>query len=186
MIAKIITLILLTFFTFNGCGKKEESKINESVETTPKVEEQANVINLKTTDGQIIKLTALDNGIDFESYKNKIVLLSFFATWCGPCKTEIPHLNNIQTSYKDKIQIIGVLLEESKTNSQMENFIQNFNIIYPITNSRENFRLSDALGGIRSLPTMVMYDKNGEYFTHFVGAVPQEMIEKEIQKALAK
>ncbi len=186
MIAKITTLILLTFFTFNGCGKKEESKPKESVETTQKVEKQKNIINLETTDGEIIKLTALENGINFEKYKGKIVLLVFFATWCPPCISEIPHLNDIQTSYSDKVQIISILMEESKTNAQIENFIQNHKIVYPITNSKENFRLSDVLGGIRSLPTMVIYDKNGDYFYHFTGAVPQEMIEDVIQKALEK
>ncbi len=187
MITKFIPIVLVSILLLSGCGKKEEAPQEKQSKTAPQKKEKAsNIINLKTTDGRVIKLTALDNGISFDDYKGKIVLLDFFATWCPPCLAEIPHLVEIQNTFNDHVQIIGVLMEETKTNDEMESFRQNKNMNFPVTNSKENFILSDALGGIKSLPTMVMYDKNGEYFTHYVGAAPQEMIEADIQKAIEK
>lgn len=188
MIARFTAIIFIALLLFTGCGKKDETKQTNETQTQTVKEEKAaaNVIHLKTTQDQVIKLTALENGILFDDYKGKVVLLSFFATWCPPCITEIPHLNAIQNDFKEKVQIVAILLEESKTNSEIEVFIQNHKINYPVTNCRDNFILSEALGGIRSLPTLVIYDKNGNYHEHFVGAVPQEMIEEEIRKALEK
>jgi thiol-disulfide isomerase/thioredoxin len=188
MITKFLSITLIAIFLFSGCGKKEESTTQkESRETAQTNEEKkTNVIELLTTDDIPIKLTALENGIKFENYPDKIVLLDFFATWCPPCRAEIPHLASIQSALKDHVQIIGVLMEESKSNKEIEEFREDMGMNFPVTNSPANFILSDALGGIKSLPTMVMYDKNGEYFTHYVGAAPQEMIEADIQKALEK
>ena len=179
-----MVLLLLT-----GCGKKDETSKAKDTREATKTEQKTtttNIIQLKTTDGNSIKLTALENGIKFDDYPNKIILLDFFATWCPPCKAEIPHLNIIQDVFKDHVQIIGILMEESKSNEDIENFKANLSMNFPVTNCPENFALSNALGGIKSLPTMVMYDKNGEYFTHYVGAAPQEMIEADIQKAIEK
>jgi len=187
MITKFIPIVLVSILLLSGCEKKEEAPLKKETKEVEKKEEKAsNIINLKTTDGRVIKLTALDNGISFDDYKGKIILLDFFATWCPPCRAEIPHLVEIQNTYKENVQIIGVLMEESKSNETIEEFRQDKNMNFPVTNSRENFILSDALGGIKSLPTMVMYDKNGEYFTHYVGAAPQEMIEADIKKAIEK
>lgn len=186
MIAKIITISLLALVLLGGCGKKEEATSAQASSSSEEAQTPSNVINLKTTTGDTIKLTALENGIEFENYKGKIVLVDFFATWCPPCLAEIPHLNDIQNSFKNDVQIIGVLMEESKDNQTIEKFRTDNKMAFPVTNSADNFALSDALGGIRSLPTMVMYDKNGEYFTHYVGAAPQEMIESDIRKAMAQ
>jgi thiol-disulfide isomerase/thioredoxin len=189
MITKNLTIATILLLLITGCGKKDEgAKTKESREVT-KTETKAqtpNVINLKTIDEKDIKLTALENGIKFENYPNKIVLLDFFATWCPPCRAEIPHLNIIQDVFKEHVQIIGVLMEESKSNEDIAAFSDDLKMNFPITNSPANFALSNTLGGIKSLPTMVMYDKNGEYFTHYVGAAPQEMIEADIQKAIEK
>lgn len=189
MITKFLPITLIALFLFLGCGKKDESaasKDSREATQTNKEEKKTNVIELLTTDDQIIKLTALEDGIKFENYPDKIVLLDFFATWCPPCRAEIPHLSSIQSALKDHVQIIGVLMEESKSNKEIEDFREDMGMNFPVTNSPANFELSDALGGIKSLPTMVMYDKNGIYFTHYVGAAPQEMIEADIQKALEK
>ncbi len=195
MLTKIIPVLLIAGLLFTACNKKDETTKQNEEKTSraadTKTEESAkqnvsNVINLKTTDDETIKLTATTDGIIFNGYEGKVVLLDFFATWCPPCRAEIPHLVDIQNSLKDNVQIIGILMEESKSNDEINDFIHTYNINFPITNSRENFILSDALGGIKSLPTMVMYDGNGDYFTHYVGAAPQEMIEADIQKALEK
>ncbi|RUM65830.1 MAG: TlpA family protein disulfide reductase [Sulfurospirillum sp.] len=195
MLSKIAIVSLLGFLLlFGGCERKKEQQQNEtrssvsqkSAQSEAKEKEAPSTITLHTTNGEEILLTATPKGIIFKGYEGKIVILDFFATWCPPCRAEIPHLNDIQNAYKGKVQIIGILMEENKDDLEIQQFEENMGINYPVANSPANFALADALGGIRSLPTMVMYDKNGDYFTHYVGAVPQEMIEADIQRALTK
>jgi len=190
MITKLsITLILLSLL-FTACEKKEtpattqsETKVQKE-ETTPKA--SANILTLTATDGKTFKLEATENGIKFDGLENHVVLLDFFATWCPPCRAEMPHLVSLQEKYKGKIQILSILMEEEKENTEAIAFGKEYNLNFPILNSKENFFLSQALGGIRSLPTLVMYDTSGNYFTHYTGAAPEEMIEADIKKALAK
>ncbi len=197
MLTKITLLFLTIVILFGGCERKahkEKSQTQENVQERTKqpTEEETNEpieqssIVLHTTGGMQITLKATPKGIIFEGYEGKVVIVNFFATWCPPCKAEIPHLADIQSAFKDSVQIIGVLMEENKDDLTIQKFEKMLGINYPIANSPENFLLSDALGGIKSLPTTVMYDKNGDYFTHYVGAVPQEMIEADIQRAVAK
>ena len=195
MLRNLTILILITLALFaTGCQRKTRQTHDENAtqtaeqrETTKKEEKAApSTITLHTTDGNDIVLIATPKGIRFQGYEGKVVLLDFFATWCPPCKASIPHLADIQKAYKGQVQIIGVLMEENKDDLEVQQFEEDMGINYPVANSPANFVLSDALGGIRSLPTMVMYDKNGDYFTHYVGAAPQEMIEADIQRALTK
>jgi thiol-disulfide isomerase/thioredoxin len=202
MITKtFISLMIATLF-FNSCGKKDESSSKQKKEksissqketnsqkddkNSSKERENQNILHMLGSDGKKYELEANYDGLKFKGYEGKVLILDFFATWCPPCKAEIPHLVNLQKKYKDKIQIFSILMEENKDNMELEEFIKDFDINYPVLNSKENFFLSQALGGIRSLPTLVVYDKSGAYFTHFLGAAPEEMLESAIKKALAK
>ena len=188
MITKLFISLLTLALVFTACEKKE-APTDKAPEKSVKKEApapKANLLTLTATDGTKYRLKATENGINFEGLENKIVLLDFFATWCPPCRAEMPHLVNLQNKYQGKIQILSVLMEEDKDNMEVINFAKEHQLNFPILNSKENFYLSQALGGIRSLPTLVMYDKNGNYFTHYVGAAPEEMIESDIKKALSK
>ncbi len=188
MITKLLITLSLITLTFSACEKKETKTSQEQSEK--KVEKSApktnNILTLTATDGKRYKLKATENGITFLGLEDKIVLLDFFATWCPPCRAEMPHLVNLQNKYKGKIQILSILMEEDKPNDEVITFSKEHALNFPILNSKENFFLSQALGGIRSLPTLVMYDAHGNYFTHYIGAAPEEMIESDIKRALAK
>jgi len=189
MITKLFISLLTVVLLFTACDKKETktaASTKTEKETKTDTQASANILTLKDTEGKTYKLTATENGIKFDGLDDKIVLLDFFATWCPPCRAELPHLANLQEKYAGKIQILSILMEEDKDNSEVIAFGKEHNLNFPILNSKENFLLSQALGGIRSLPTLVLYDKTGAYFTHYVGAAPEEMIEADIQKALAK
>ncbi len=188
MITKLLISLLTIALFFTACEKKEETstKVNTKTEKQSEQKTTANILTLTDTEGKTYKLKATENGITFEGLENQVVLLDFFATWCPPCRAEMPHLVNLQKKYNGKVQILSVLMEEDKDNQDVISFAKEYALNFPILNSKENFLLSQALGGIRSLPTLVMYDKNGNYFQHYVGAAPEEMIESDIKKALAK
>jgi len=180
---KILLTAILTLLIFTGCNEKTTNDTTKTAsEEVPK--EASNGIVLYDTSGQEIKVKSLENGYIFEGYENKIVLVNFFATWCPPCKAEIPHLNNLQEKYKKDIKIISILLEENKSNEDLIEFINYYNIEFTITNSKDNYKLAQEVGGVRSIPFMLIYDRNGKYFQHYTGMVPEEMLEADIKKVL--
>jgi len=178
---------------------KQEKKIEQNITKEPPKEilvnkDEADIkpkkkitnLTLKTANGKKIHLTFKDDGINFKEYKNKVIILDIFTTWCPPCLESIPHLNQIQKQYKKDLQIIGILMEEDKKNQQVKDFKKIHHINYPITNSKENFTLVDTWGGVSGYPTIIIFDKNGTYFNHFNGSPPIEMLESDIKKALRK
>ncbi len=192
MITKLYISLLTIALFLTACDQKKspdkavQTQTQESTKTKIPTKVEKNVLTLTDIQGKSYPLRATQNGIKFDGLEGKVVLLDFFATWCPPCRAEIPHLVNLQEKYKGKIQILSILMEEDKDNQDVIAFSKEHTFNFPILNSKENFLLSQALGGIRSLPTLVMYDKEGNYFTHYVGAAPEEMIEADLKKALAK
>jgi thiol-disulfide isomerase/thioredoxin len=179
-----LTILSLTILT--GCDSKDEIKTTNKDNTSKQSTQDFPMFNLQTSDGKTITLQATDKGITFKGMEDKAVLLDFFATWCPPCKAEIPHLNNLRKRYEGKFEIIGVLLEEGKSNDEISSFITQFDIKYPIANSVENFVLAQAVGGVKSIPTMFLFGPNGKIIEKYVGMVPEEMLASDIDKALEK
>ena len=177
-------LSILSILLFTGCDSKDENE--NSNETVIEKIEKKSEFQLKTTNETIINIKLEDEKIVLKDYPNKIVLLNFFATWCPPCKAEIPALIKLQNDYKNDFVVISVLLEEMKTNEQIKEFIKEFDINYEITNSTDNIDLAKALGGIKSIPTMYLIDKESNVFQKYVGLVPYEMMEIDIKKVLEK
>src|SRR6201982_2163715 len=83
--------------------------------------------------------------LSLDAYKGKVVLLNFWATWCGPCRAEIPSLIRIQEAYKDRLQIIGMDVDDDDQ-EQLREFVKNQGINYPVAMTSLPVRL--AYGGI--------------------------------------
>ena len=113
-------------------------------------------IAFKDLAGKNINMVYTGEGFKFEGEGEKSTLLVFFATWCPPCKAEIPHLNNLQEKYKDKFVIISVLLEENKSNEEIANFAKYNNANFIITNSPDNFKFAQSVGGVKNIPLMFL------------------------------
>lgn len=178
-------LSILSILFFTGCSSDNE-KTNESKNEIEKVKANISTYKLTTTDNSVLNVSIEDNKITFKEYPNKIVLLNFFATWCPPCKAEIPNLIKLQNKYEKDFAVISILLEKDKANDEINKFVQDFKINYPVTNSQVNFSISDKLGPIRTIPTMFMIGKDSTVFQKYVGVVPFEMMEIDINKLLKK
>jgi len=165
----------------SGCSS-EKKKADNNITTNEEVKIEKIVLHDIT--GKEIVVTTKDKGYSFSGYENKVVLVNFFTTWCPPCKAEIPHLISLQEKYKENFVIISVLLEENKSNEEISNFMKFNNINYIITNGIDNFKFAQSVGGVKNIPLMFLYDKNGQYSTHYVGAIPEEMIDADIKKVL--
>jgi len=179
---------ILATLLFSGCDSKEETSEKKLANNQNKIQEVTKKIQttftLKTHDGKTIEAKITQDGMIFKGYEDQTVLLNFFATWCEPCKAEIPHLNNLREKYAGKFEIIAVLLEENKDSAVLNEFINEYNMEFPVTNSYDNFVFADALGGVKIIPTMYMYAKGGKLIERFVGIVPEEMLESDIKKGL--
>jgi thiol-disulfide isomerase/thioredoxin len=182
-------LSILSILLFTGCDSKEENE-----ETTQQQQQSAPVqkverdseFQLKTTNDVLINIKLENEKIILKDYPNKIVLLNFFTTWCPPCKAEIPNLIKLQNDYKNDFVVVSILLEEMKTNDEIKAFIKEFHINYEVANSPESFEVAKGLGGIKSIPTMFLVDRNHNVFQKYVGLVPAEMMEIDIKKVLEK
>lgn len=181
---KMSLCVLFFILLFTGCDSKDENSQKETIKNAISKENSTFFVDLQTTNNEILKAKITKNKIEFENLANKVVLVNFFATWCPPCKAEIPHLNALAQKYSNDFEVVAVLLEKNKTNEEIIEFINNFNISYKVTNSSNNYLLEQAVGGVKSIPTMYLIDKKGEIKQKYVGIVLEEMLEIDIKKAM--
>jgi thiol-disulfide isomerase/thioredoxin len=183
----IAFLSILSILFFAGCDSKENKEdTNESKVEKVEKREKRTEFQLKATDGTPINIKLENDKIIVKDHPEKIVIINFFATWCPPCKIEIPNLIQLQKDYKNDLVVISILLEEMKTNEDLLTFIKEFNINYIVTNSPDGFEFAKEIGGVKSIPTMYLLNKEGTIFQKYVGLVPNEMMEMDIKKVLQK
>ena len=121
------------------------------------------------------------NKLDLSSYRGKVVLLDFWATWCDPCRDEIPHFIALQSKYGDQgLQIIGVSMDDSLDPAR--DFYQRFKINYPVVMGDAN--TGELYGGILGLPVAFLIGRNGRIAAKHIGATDISVFEKEIVNLL--
>lgn len=168
---------LLAIFT--GCDRSSDEQ-----STSPSVmkADYTKPFKLTLNDGNELKMQKKADGYDID-IEGKAVFLNFFATWCPPCKVEIPYLVTLQEKFKDKLQIIGVSVDEI-TLEQANEFKELLNINYPIAYTDANQYLISSLGGVVGIPFSILYYPNGKFATSYSGLVPIEMLENDIKKVI--
>jgi peroxiredoxin len=119
--------------------------------------------------------------LDLASYRGKVLLLDFWATWCAPCRTEIPHFIEMQNRYSSQgLQIIGISLDDSE--KPVKKFYSEQKMNYPVAVGDD--KLADAYGGVLGLPVAFIIDREGRILYKHTGETAAEVFEKEIREAL--
>lgn len=177
----IFIFFLSLFFTACDFKSKKATEEKDSKEKFSQIE-----FNLDTLDNKMISLKQEDEKIFLDGAENKLVLLNFFTTWCPACKVEIENLVKLQASFPNDLVVIGILLEDFKSNEEIEKFLIKHKINYIVTNSVVAFDLAKSLGGLKAVPTLFLIDKEGNIFQKYTGLVPNEMMEIDIKKLLEK
>jgi thiol-disulfide isomerase/thioredoxin len=120
------------------------------------------------------------NGKDvaLSSFKGKVVLLNFWATWCGPCKAEIPGFVELQEKYKDQLTIVGFSVDDEADKART--FATEYKMNYPILLGLGREDVQDAYGPIWGIPASFIISKDGKVCRKHLGIAPKNVFEKEI------
>ncbi len=128
------------------------------------------------------KLASLDGKpLTLADSHGKVVLLNFWATWCGPCRAEIPDLVALQNKYKDRLQILGLVVDDDDPGA-IKSFVAGFGINYPVALASDEIRLQ--YGGIAALPTSFVLDAGGRIVQKHEGLRDPLLYETEIRSLL--
>ena len=109
------------------------------------------------------------NPVSTAQWPGKVVILNFWATWCPPCRDEIPLLVELAKKYKDGLQIVGVSLDDSSP-AEVKRFAQMFHVNYPIVMG--SHELISEYGGVPALPTTFLINKEGRIVLKHEGLYP--------------
>jgi len=116
--------------------------------------------------------------VALSSFKGKVVLLNFWATWCGPCKAEIPAFVELQAKYGDKLAIVGFSVDDPADKAKA--FAAEYKINYPILLGEGREELQEAYGPIWGIPASFLISKDGKVCRKHLGIAPKSVFEKEI------
>lgn len=127
-------------------------------------------------------LTDLDgNTISLSELEGEVVFLNFWATWCTPCKKEMPYLNEAFETYKDKgVNIIGISID--RLEKTVKKFLAKKEVLYPVAMGSQKFLRDYEIA--RVIPVTVIIDKKGKLRYKLIGEMEKEEIERYIQELI--
>jgi thiol-disulfide isomerase/thioredoxin len=166
-IAVALTLVMIT-------GSAPAGQAGAASQCDPKAKPAKLNFTLKDVNGRPVKLA---------DFKGKILVLNFWATWCIPCRAEIPALVELQAKYGGNgLQVIGVSIDDPA--EKMKPFIGQYRINYPVLQALGNDSILDTYGPMVVVPQTVLIERAGKMCTKHVGPVTKEAFEQEIKGLL--
>lgn len=130
-------------------------------------------------------IPALDGSgatIDLSQYKGKVVLLDFWATWCAPCRAELPALGRLYDSLRDKgFVLVGMTVDEGSA-EEVSRAVARFSLPYPV--GLAGPEAQSLYGGIRVVPTKFLLDREGNIKQHYQGVVREEDLRRDVEALL--
>ena len=113
--------------------------------------------------------------------KGKVVLLDFWATWCTPCRAEIPHFVEMQNKYGPQgFQVIGISMDDDA--KPVREFYQQYKMNYPVAVGDD--KLADQFGGVMGLPVNFLIDREGRIHSKHLGATDVSVFDEEVTALL--
>ncbi|MBM7583891.1 thiol-disulfide isomerase/thioredoxin [Bacillus pakistanensis] len=126
----------------------------------PKIGSIAPAFSLESVEGKEVKLTDL---------VGKTVILNFWATWCPPCKEEMPELQSFYEKNKDEVEILAINLDPD---ADIKSFLKDFGVTFPVL--LDDKEIVSQLYEVMSMPTTIVIDKNGKIAAKHIGALDEE------------
>jgi cytochrome c biogenesis protein CcmG/thiol:disulfide interchange protein DsbE len=177
---KTTYLFLLTLMFFSGtllrAQDAQPAPAAQQVPRVPAVGTDAPDFALKVVGGR--------NGqtLQLSSLKGKAVIVSFWATWCEPCKMEMPWLVELQKKYAaEGLQVVGVAMDDAPE-KEITDFARKMGVNYPVLQGTE--KVADLYGGVDALPMTFWVDRSGKIIDTVVGLESESLMETSIKKSL--
>ena len=118
-----------------------------------------------------------------QSFRGKVIVLDFWATWCGPCKVEIPHFIEFQEKYGQKgLQVVGISVDDPV--DKLAPYVKEMGMNYPVLQGLGHDAVQDAYGPILGIPVSVLISRDGKVCATHTGLTGKDVFEKEIQSLL--
>lgn len=171
-----ILLSILLLIWISACQvKPEREEVRKVQESTTPGYEWGNAPDFT--------LPQLDGGsLTLSDFKGKVIIVNFWATWCPPCRMEIPDFVYLYENYKDKgLVIIGVNLDRGDARS-VKQFSEKYKINYPVVLG--NGKVTQDYGGIRAIPTTFIIDTKGDIKEKYIGYQSRATFEEEAKRLL--
>ena len=156
---------------FTACSPSRS--VNAQSVRPDKDRKTAPEFSLKDANGVPVKLS---------DFKGKVVVLNFWATWCGPCKVEIPWFIEFEQKHKDQgLVVLGVSMDDDGWAS-VKPYIENAKVNYRVVIGTD--RVGEMYGGVESLPTTFMVDREGKIASTHIGLIGKREYQDEINQLL--
>jgi peroxiredoxin len=169
----IVVAVVISLMLVFGIQKTRHSSSAQQNGAGKLRGKEAPDFSLASLDGKTLKLS---------DFHGKAVLLNFWATWCEPCKIEMPWFVDLQKKYGAQgFQVLGVAMDDSSP-SDIAEFAKKMGVNYPIVIGKE--AVGDQYGGIPYLPSTFYIDRDGKVVDRVFGLVSRSEIENNIQKAM--
>jgi peroxiredoxin len=121
--------------------------------------------------------------VPLSRYKGKVLLIDFWATWCEPCKVEIPAFVDFQEKYgKAGLQMVGISIDD--TPAQLEPYVQSMKMNYPVLVGKDRDDVQDAFGPLVGIPVTVVISRDGKVCASHAGLTGKDSFEQEIKALL--
>ena len=121
--------------------------------------------------------------ITLADFKGKVMLIDFGATWCGPCKVEIPHFIEFQDKYASKgFQVVGISVDD--TAEKLQPYVRDMKMNYPVLQGLNHDDVQDAYGPILGIPVSVLISRDGKVCATHTGLTDKDVFEREIKALL--
>jgi cytochrome c biogenesis protein CcmG, thiol:disulfide interchange protein DsbE len=121
--------------------------------------------------------------LTLSDFRGKVVLLNFWATWCAPCRSEIPHFVEMQNKYGPQgFQVIGISMDDDA--KPVREFYQEYKLNYPVAVGDD--KLAERYGGVLGLPINFVIDREGRIYAKHLGATDVSVFDQQVQELMAK
>jgi thiol-disulfide isomerase/thioredoxin len=171
-LALVVVAVVVAGMLFVGLRMARRSGVSSAPRIT-----QATVapdFSLESLDGKNMRLSDL---------RGKAVLLNFWATWCGPCKIEMPWFVELQNQYGSQgLQIVGVAMDDA-SKEDIAKFAKDMGVNYPILIGKE--AVGDAYGGVPAMPETFFIGRDGKVVDKIIGLKGKSEIEDAVKKTLS-
>jgi len=176
MLQKCLLTMICCVILIGGCKNDEKQNANAAATNNHTAVSESDKLpdfTLTSLTGDEVNLRRLEG--------QKVVVVNFWATWCGPCRHEIPDFNDVYSRYRERgVEFLGIAVDESPETVVPE-FLQDNPISYPILLGSPDLTFRY---GVRGLPTTFIIDRAGKITKRTIGAMSTQMLETELDKLL--